>query len=235
MENRKKAKSGKRYLLLIGLTTAFIISVLLLCGFLLLYKPAGYAPPVIVDDKQVSPYLTHELLPQLYNGAQRQEPFDLVVTQKGINEIIARLKWPRRADGIRFSAPEVFFVPDRIVLMGAAIAGGVEFIATIVSEPQLDKKGLLNLRVAKVKVGAVNITPFAKAIARRMYAQRLAEADISAEDLQAKVTASLLDDEPFEPVFNIKDIFEDEDKKLRVKKITIGKEKLIVRLTPASD
>ena len=211
-----------------------LIFVLLLCRFLLLYRPAGYAKPMIVDDRQVSPYLTHEILPRLYNGAQRQEPFDLVITQKGINDVVVRSKWPRRADGISFFAPEVFFLPGKIVLIGIAAASGIEFIVTVVIEPRLDEQGLLNLGVAKVKIGAVNITPAARVIAKRMYGQRPAETNIKAENLPAKVTASLLSSEPFEPVFNIKGILENEDKKVRVEKITITKKKLVLRLAPAS-
>ena len=75
----------------------------------------------------------------------------------------------------------------------------------------------------------MNITPVARLIAKRMYAQRLATTYIDTEDTQAKIAASLLNDEPFEPVFEV------EDKKVRVKKITIKQEKLILHLTPASD
>ena len=223
MKVPKKAKFKKRYWLLIDLAVTIVILVLLL------YKPARYNPPDVACDKQVSPYLTHELLPQLYNGAQHQEPFELIVTQKGINDIVARSKWPKESNGIRFSSPEVFFVPESIVLMGTAFVGGVEFVVTVAAEPSLDEEGLLNLRVAKVKVGAMNITPLAKLIAKRMYSERLATTDIDAEDLRTQIAASLLNDEPFEPVFKI------EDKKVRVEKINITQEKLTIRLTPVFD
>lgn len=213
--------------LLVGLTAAFVVFVLLL-----LYRPGRFRPPDITPagnrHGQVSPYLTHELLPQLYNGAQREEPFDLVVAQKGINDIVGRFKWPKGADGSRISTPVVFFVPEGIVLMGTVAAGGAELVVTVVAEASIDEEGLLNLQVAKVKVGAVNITPLARVIAKRMYLERLAAKDIDTKDLGAKIAASILNDEPFEPVFKI------EDKKVRVKKITIEREKLTIRLAPAS-
>ena len=196
---------------------------------LLLYKPTHYDPPDFAPTKEVSPYLTHELSPQFYNGAQRGEPFDLVVLQKGINDIVARSKWPREFDGIRFSAPAVLFVPDRIVLMGTVNIKGVEFVVTIVAKPRVDDQGLLNLRVAKVKVGAMNITLLARVMAKTMYQQRLSTTPLNAQDLRAKIAASILDDEPFEPVFEV------EDKKVRVKKINIKQEKLILRLAPVPD
>ena len=228
MKKRKKRKFKKRYWLLIDLAIAIVIFALLL------HKPVRYKPPEYTDDKLVSPYLTNILGPAIHNGAQRDEPFDLVVTQKGINEIIAWSEWPKEAEDVRFSAPVVFFAPESIELMGTANMKGVDLVISIVAKPRLDKEGLLNLHVAKVKIGAMNITPVARIIAKRMYAQRLATVPIDTEDLGAKIAGSLLNDEPFEPVFDIADIFESENKKLRIEKITIQQEKLILRLVPAS-
>jgi hypothetical protein len=197
---------------------------------LLLYTPATYNPPDIatVGDRQgqVSPYLTHELLPQLYNGAQRDEPFELIVTQKGINDAISGAKWPRQTNGLIFSAPMVLFTADGIVLMGTVAVGAAEIIITIEAQPVLDEKGLLNLRVLKVKAGAVNITPFAMVLARRIYSEQPGGSNINAEDLAAWLARSLLDDQPFEPVFKV------DDKRVRIEKITLKREKLIIRLVP---
>jgi hypothetical protein len=223
LKARKKAKFKKVRWLLAGSAAAFVVFVLLL-----LYRPGRFRPPDVTYDEQVSPYLTHELLPQLYNGAQLEEPFDLIVTQKGMNDIVGRFKWPRGAGGSMFSTPMVFFVPENIVLMGIVAADGAELVVTVVAEAGLDEEGLLNLRMAEVKVGAVNITPLAKVIAKRMYLERLAAKDVDTNDLGAQIAASLLDGEPFEPVFKI------EDKKVRVEKITIEREKLTIRLAPAS-
>ena len=78
MKKRKKRKFKKRYWLLIDLAIAIVIFALLL------HKPARYKPPEYTDDKLVSPYLTNILGPAIHNGAQREEPFDLVVTQKTV-------------------------------------------------------------------------------------------------------------------------------------------------------
>jgi hypothetical protein len=220
LKNRKKTKFKRLYCLFAGLVAA-----ILLFALLLLYEPTVFKPPNTIDDNQVSVYLTHVLLPQLYNGAQRAEPFDLIVTQKGINDVIARSNWPRQAGGIRFLAPAVFFVPDTIVLMGQACAGGVEFVVTVIGKPRLDEVGLLNLRVEKVKLGAVAIRPFAAMIARKIYSQNRCDSD--ADTLSNRIAASLLDGEPFEPIFEI------DDKKVRISKITIVQKKLTVHFVPA--
>ena len=214
------------------------LAVAMVIFALLLYKPARYKPPDAIpagnNQREVSPYLTNVLLPQLHNGAQRDEPFEMVVTQKGINEIIAWSKWPKESEGVTFTAPVVFFAPDNIELMGTANIKGVDLVISVMAEPRLDEEGLLNLHVTKVKIGAMNITPVARMIAKRMYAERLETMPIDREDLRTQIAASLLNDEPFEPVFDIADIFENERKKLRIEKVTIQKEKLTLRLAPAS-
>ena len=229
---RKKRKFKKRYWLLLDLALGIIILALLF------YKPARYRPPDNVpvgnNQDQINPYLTNVLLPQLYNGAQLDEPFDLDINQKGINETISRYKWPRESDGVILSAPTVFFVPESIVLMGTANIKGAELVVTVVAKPRLDEEGLLHLQVDKVKIGAMNITPVAKLLAKRMYAERVESVPVDLNDLRAKLAASLLNEEPFEPFLNVRDIFDDVDKKVRIEKITITQKKLTIRLVPVS-
>jgi hypothetical protein len=227
---RKKAKFKKKvYFVLAGLAAVFVIFV-----SLLLYKPAHFSPPDITYSKQVSPYLTHELLPHIYNNAQLGEPFDLTIIQNKAKDIVALTRWPKELDGLRVSAPQVLFVADGIVLRGTVAARGVQFVVTIVAEANLDQEGLLNLRVAKVKIGAMNITALARMLAKRIYQRRFATSDssatgIDAEDWRAQIAASLLDNEPFAPVFEI------EDRKVRADKITITQGKLTIHLVPAYD
>ncbi|MFQ6034590.1 MAG: hypothetical protein ACE5NM_01930 [Sedimentisphaerales bacterium] len=225
LEVRKKKKYKKlASWLLVDLAVASIIFSLLL------YKPTGYGPLAVNAASRrrgrVHPYLTR-LLSELYNGAQRGQPFELVVIEEQINEAIGRSQWPKESEGIMFSTPEVLFRPESVVLMGTANIKGAEFVVTIVLQPRVDQQGLLNLQVAKVKIGAMNITPLAKVVARRMYQHRLATVPVDIDDLRTKIAGSLLSDEPFEPVFHI------EDKKVRVEKITVTQGKLILHLVPA--
>ncbi|MHC4624404.1 MAG: hypothetical protein ACYS4W_10945, partial [Planctomycetota bacterium] len=196
---RKKKRIRKLVWLFVDLGVAAVIVGLFL------YKPGRYNPLEAINSKQVCPYLTHELTPQLYNGAQRGKAFDLVVTQKGINEIIAYSKWPKESGGASFSAPAVLFVPDSIVLMGTVELQGVEFVVTIELQAGFNEAGLMNLRASKVKVGAMNVTLAARIIGKRMYAQRVAAIPIDEEDFRAKIAASLFNDEAFEAVLNVKE------------------------------
>ena len=224
-EKRRKARLKKVYhgWLLVSLALALIVLILLL------YKPAGYNPTNVIQNRQVSPYLTHELLPELYNGAQLQKPFELCVRQDGINDAISRSKWPKEASGTKFSAPAVLFAPGRIVLMGTTDIKGAKLVVTIVVKPALNEDGLLELPVTKVKIGAMNVTFPAKMMARRMYLERLAEMDTDKRNWRGQIAAALLNNEPFEPVFEI------DDKKVRLRKITISRGKLTIHLVPASE
>jgi len=224
----RKKKKRKKFIfwLLVDLTVAVIVFGLLI------YRPGSYDPTdfdsLNYEQGQVSPYLTHVLSPQLYNNAQRDEPFDLVVTEDGINEIVAGLGWPKFSDGVMLYAPAVLFVPGSVVLMATANVKSVELIVTIELVPKIDEQKLLNLHVVKVKVGAVNITPLAKMMGKKMYAENLAAVPVDTEALQTKIVGSLLNEEPFDPFFRV------ENSKVRIRDITIQKEKLTVHFVPAS-
>lgn len=224
---RKKTRRKKLvFWLLIDLTVAVIVFGLLI------YRPGSYDPVAFnslgYEQGQVSPYLTHVLSPQLYNNSQLGEPFDLIVTQEGINEVVAGLGWPKFSEGVMLYAPAVLFVPGSIVMMGTANIKDVELVITVELVPIIDEQKLLHLHVTKVKVGAVNITPFARMVGKKMYTERLAVMPVDTEALQTKIVSSLLNEEPFDPVFRV------ENNKVRIKEITIKKEKLTAHFVPSS-
>lgn len=227
MKIRKKSKRTKLVIwLLIDLTAVVVVFVLLT------HRPGGYDPvdfdSLGYEQGQVSPYLTHVLSPQFYNNSQRGEPFDLVITQDGINEIVAGSGWPKYSGGVMLYAPAVLFVPGSVVLMGTANAKGVEVVITIELAPKIDERKLLSLHVEKVKIGAVNVTPLARMMSKKIYAEKLAGMDVDTEALQTKIVGSLLNDEPFDPVFEV------ENNRVRIEEITIRKETLTVHFVPCS-
>ncbi len=232
MKKGRKTKFRKWYLFLA------VPPLMVILFALVLYKPAHYRPVAIGESNEVSLYLTNELLPEFYNGLEREEPFELIITEEGINDIIARHKWPKEAGEIQFSVPQVLFEPDRIVLMGMVASGGLELIMTVEGGAFIDVNGLMNLRLKKVKAGAVNITPFAKMVAKQAYENRLAPARcfapkqrgaVDAEDFRARIAEALIEERPFEPVFEF------EDKKARVAGIWMKPGKIVVRIVPLAD
>jgi len=221
-------KCGMTRLKKTSLALAAAAASVVILVLLLLYRPARYNRDAAAEQgpRQVSKYLTHQLLPSLYNGVQLAEPFELVVTQEGINDIVASSKWPKQTEGISFLAPVVLLVPGRIVLMGTITAAGAQLVLTAEIAPALDRQGLLNLALTKVAVGAVNITPFAKVLLKKMYLYRLEPQAGRAEQLEALVVRSLLEDRPFEPVFQI------EDRYVRIEGLSVEKGRLTMRLAP---
>jgi uncharacterized protein YpmS len=223
----KKNKKSRRYRLIRWLLID--LAVIAIVFSLLLYRPGRYKPvdKNNFEEGEVSPYLTNQLSPAIYNGAQQAQPYDIVITQEGLNDIIARGSWPMNSEGVLLYAPAALFIPGKLVLMGTAQAKGVDFVVAIEIEPVINEEGLLNLNVTKIKVGAMNITPLAKIVAKKMYAQQIASVRVDTNALQTKIVASLLNDEPFDPVFLI------DGKKVRIEKITIEDEKLSAHLVPA--
>lgn len=219
LSRRKKAACW----LLVDVAVAAVVLALLL------YKPSQYRvvrpDGAGYEEGQVHPYLSHELLPGFYNGAQRSEPFELVVVEDKINEAIAG--WSEQSDDVSLSAPSVVFLPGRVVLMATANIRGAKVVVSAVLEPRIDEQGLLDLGVGKLKVGAMRITFLAKMMAKRMYQDRLATVRLDMEDARTMIAASLLNSEPFEP------IFKGEDKKVRLKEIAATKGKLTLRFVPA--
>ena len=231
-EVRKKRKFRKklRRLCCLAALLAVVITILLL----LLHRPGRYNPPEVVDEKRVPKYLTHHLGETINNGLQLDDPFDLHVDQHKINGAIAwqhKHKWSKQFGDLAYSAPEVFFDPNTITLMGAVTVVGREFVVTVVGKPALDQNGLLNLNLTKVKIGAVNITLIARIIARAAYRKRLETKPIDEDDVGHKIAASLFNNQPFDPVFRVKDAYQ-EKRKVRLKKATITKEQLLLRLAP---
>ena len=226
MENHEEKKSKKTWphRLLICLAAVLLIIALLL------HIPARYAPLRFAGDKRlVSPYLTNELLPALYNGAQLDKPFDLIITEDGVNDVIGRSGWPKDFGSVSISSSMVFFSPGRIDLMGTVTLKGVDSVVTVAVRPQIDPQGLLNLKVIKVSVGAVNITPLAGVIIAEICQKQFSEAAVDGKNVAAGIFSSLLNNKPFEPVFKIY------DKRVRLTNLSIEEDKLTARLLPLAD
>ena len=222
-----KRRGKKRYALKLSLlSTVSLIVILTIILILLLHKPSDYRSPQTIEDRQVSKYLTHVISQDLYNGAQAGEPFDLVVTEEGIADIIARSGWPKQAGEALFSVPEVKFIPDTITIRGLVKIDKVELFVVLEGKSYLDKQGLLYLHVTKVKIGAVSVTTVAKMIAGAIYNDESKK--LNQDDWRVKVMTALLQDEPFEPVFEI------EDAKVRIDDVKIESGKLTIHFVPVN-
>lgn len=220
LQNRKKKRLKKLICwLAIDLSVAFIIFALLL------YKPGKYNPE-IDESEEISTSLL-KLSSVIHDKSQLREPFEIVITQKTLNDLINLADWPLESNGVLLYSPAAVIDPNVIILMGTAELQSMEFIITIELGANINEHELMNIDVQKVKVGAVNVTPLAKITAQQMYKQKLAEmGDIDLFTWQAKVVASILTGEPVEPLFNI------DRQTIKVKKIHIEEGKITLQLVP---
>ncbi|RKY04340.1 MAG: hypothetical protein DRP66_11855 [Planctomycetota bacterium] len=230
--NRKKPplRIGLRVLCI----AIIILAVVCVVGvYLLTHVPGEYQPLQPPPTDEVSPYLTHYLAPNFHNNIQLDEPFDVVVAQKGLNEIIVDENslgwgWPYSLNGVVISAPSVVFQKDTIILMGTVDYAGFPIVITVIGTPALNENGLLSLNIRKVKAGAVNITPLAGFIARQVVAHQLRI--FPRTQWLRDLDGALADNKSFDPVFPIYN----SEKHIRLTKAEIANGKLILGFAPAN-
>jgi hypothetical protein len=218
---------------------AFFVSVIVLAVaavalvYLLTYVPKLYSPLQPSDSDEVNPYLTHYLAPNFHNNIVIDRPFDVIVPQKNLNEIIVDedsmgWSWPYSLNGVTFSAPSMVFTDDSIVLMATVEYAGLPIVVSIIGSPKLDDEGMLALNIDKMTAGAVNITGVAKYLAGRIIPEQVnvVEDDQWLKDLAGAIESNA----PFDPVFPVIG----SDKHIRLTKAEITEGKLVLGFAPAN-
>lgn len=158
---------------------AIVLAVCLLApaaGWVMLgFSPRAYQPLPTDHPEQVSPYLTHQLGPDFYNQVQLNEPFDLVIEQAGLNDIIGRNGWPQQFDEVTVFRPVIAFEKDFIYLMSRIEVYGFSSVLTVAARPEMDARGYLNFNIRSVRLGLVPITAIAARVAEKAVADSAAE------------------------------------------------------------
>lgn len=205
----------------LSLALAFIILLALLT-----HKPGRYKPLQLGGSSEVSPYLTYKLA-DLFNNAQLDEPFNMLIEQQGLNDIVARGLWPVVFKPVTISAPSAVFAPKQIYLMATIRLSGFPTVATVKAEPVIDNNGLIVFNVKSVMLGSVPVTTLAKKIARTITDYQLQ--DFDQDSWERRLWRGLLDNEPVKPTFKI---YHDT---VRITKITIENEKMTLLMEPVPD
>ena len=171
--------------------------------FLLFYRPGGFGGVDVHDGNDMSSYLTHKLLPEIYNQSQYGEVFEVDFSAEGINDIISCSKWPRGSDEVLFSIPKVGFHPEAMVLHGIVTIKEMPFAVTMEVEPEIDDAGLLHINVSMIRVGALQITPIARLVWQNLYRDWSGRSENADKNLEGKILRSLFEGEGIEPVFEL--------------------------------
>ncbi len=225
-----KTKKRKRRLKIYLLSLVSVSVIVAIIFFLLIKKEPNAdinftAKPN--DTNEVSPYITHQLLPDFYNQVQKKQSFRLLIEQDGINDAVSRLPMPQKIDGARIQGVYVLFKPEKIKLYFNIEYKGLNLIVTATFLAHIDEKGLMYIGIEKVKLGAVSITPIALNLAERIYQPKLkASKAMKDADIGAKIANSIFNGAGFEPVFKV------EDKWIRLESIDIQNKKIFVGIEP---
>jgi hypothetical protein len=212
-----------RYLL----PSILILLIILASAFVLIgHRPGSYAPVKAANPNEVSRYLTNEILPKIYNGSQFGEPFELEITQEGLNDIISRLPGAMITDNIIVKKPEVILTPTQITVIATVETSPMDLFLTVELNPLINKQGLMNLCLNRILLGKVNITSTARSIGNKEYDDWMARTGTEPNNIASQICLSLLNNEPFDPVFKMN------GRSLRLSKIEIIKGKIVVLLTP---
>jgi hypothetical protein len=130
-----------------------VVLIILMCAYWfagLFSTPGNYRAVKPITDGQVSQYLTNYILPELNNKSQYGQPFEMVFSEQGINDIIARQVDFNSLQRSGLSDLSVAFKRNRILLTGRTVYRGFNFIVTIVLKPYVNREGYLYFGASKV-------------------------------------------------------------------------------------
>ena len=193
-------------------------------GILFWYTPGAYQPVGVENPEQVSVYLTHELGPDFFNQVQQNKPFELIVSQAGLNDIASQCHWPQQFGDMSFADPYVTFSNQSILLMGTLTYKGVSSVVSITAFPTMNSDGKIDMNIQSVRLGMVPVTTLVTKLAQKAFDDNRScfESDPkAAENVQA-----IIHNEPFDPVFWFPDYW------VRISKFAIEQGVLKLTLLP---
>jgi hypothetical protein len=175
-----------------------------------------------VHGEQISQYLSNYIMPELYNKSQYKKPFDLVLSQTGINEILARHMDPNTLAKAGLSDLSASFKKDEIILTARTNYKGFNFVVSMAIEPEIDKHGKLFLDTEDFQLGR-SVLPFVADVIKKKIIDSLNE-NFNAEKT-GEFSSIVLSAGRIDPVFEIN------HSKLRIEKITVQDQNLILRFS----
>lgn len=222
MTDKKERKSHTIRAFFIGLGL-FVLFLAAVAMYLLGYTPTTYQPVAALPESQVSPYLTHKLGPDFFNNVQLDKPFELIVEQSGLNEIIAsQCPEPVGYGGFTFSAAAITFTGSEVMLMSTVGFKDASTVLSVRAAPMMDAAGNLNLNIESVKLGAIPVTGLAKTLAQKYADEYLIPSDPNL----APIVYGVLNNKPFEPAGTVSDY------NIRLKNFTLAPGKLTLLIEP---
>lgn len=223
MEQKKRKL---RIRIILGVAAFVLLTGTAVVMILLGYTPGIYRPSVRPESGQVNPYWTHQLGPDFFTGMQGQQPFEMVLQQWGVNDLLALTTDTTTFNEFTVSSPNVVFNPDSVVLMATVSIKNVSSVLSITARPAIDPDGQLNLNVQSATLGVVPVLGLVRRIGQEVVDEYLVGQD---EQAYAGIARCILNNEPFEPVVSVSDYT------MRLKRLTIEEGKIRVLIEPVKE
>lgn len=193
LKEKKKSSIRGFWLQGIGVVAA---GALLGIGILFWYTPRSYQPQ---KEEPASLYLTHKLLPEFHNEVQKGKPFELIIPQSILNEMISQQFRPEELGDISFSSPYIALSDQMIVLMGTLGYENVSSVLSIAALPILDSEGQINMNIQSIRLGMVPMKTLVTKLAQKAFDDN--RDDFEDDPRAEKTIQAIIDNEPFEPIF----------------------------------
>ncbi|MHC4552082.1 MAG: hypothetical protein ACYSUT_04845 [Planctomycetota bacterium] len=182
----------------------WIVPAVILCPiaagvFMCSYTPRAYQPSPTENPDQISTYLTHELGPDFFNNVQLDEPFELLVKQHGLNDIVAGQFQGEQFDGFSFIDPMIVFGEETIYLMGTLNYKQISSVITLIAIPEMTADNKVCMNIQSVRMGVLPVTKLVTFLAQQAFDQS-ADCFEGEEDIRL-MTEAIIRNEPFDPVF----------------------------------
>lgn len=188
------------------------------------HTPKAYSPLPVDNPDQVSLYLTHELGPDFFNQVQLGRPFELIIEQDGLNDIIRQGIWPQECGPATVDTPMVVFDKGTVYAMSRVGYLGLSSVLTVVSKPTQDENGRVNMNIVSVRLGVLPVTTLAARIAEMTMQQY--QADLAEWPGLETVIRGVISNTAFDPVFDFS------GNPVRVEQFWLEQGRLRVQLKP---
>jgi hypothetical protein len=191
-------------------------------GFGLFRTPKYFKPVQIIDGNEISQYLLNDVLPPFFNKSQVPEPFEIVLLQDGVQEIVAHSVKSEDLKRWGFSDISITFLRGKILLAGKTKYRGFDFIVTAVFEPKIDEKGF-NAGLARIRIGNTKI-PYGPKLLRDRILYKLAGAGMNSDAVH--YAGMLFSDNRIKPQFSFN------HRNITVKSVSVENQKLRITFLP---
>jgi len=142
------------------------LGVLLLVAayFMVMHRPAAYDPqPLTADQQRAAEDQSLKKAEDFFNKVHRLKPFVFDFEQELLNKLLEFKSVHEHVASVasgsswRLSQPQVVFSEGIIELMALLEQPDHQIVVTVAWEPRIDEKGLLVLRMAAVRAGALPV------------------------------------------------------------------------------